>query len=217
MSARRLNAFLDDLAAGRRPRAFRADADDTEILGTAIALRGERPGDATPSSMFVASLHKELFDGSDQVQASNDQAARWHRGHPALFGIAAAVALLGGTAAVTEAATQGTVQQSSTQVPQTQALRTATFEAATGQVMGQIVVYHGHPSWVFMNLEVPNASGAMVCELHLANGAVVAAGTVELNQGKGEIARTVQVDAGQLRTATLSNPSGAVLASASFA
>jgi hypothetical protein len=217
MNERRLNAFLDDLVAGRRPRAFHADAEDTEILGAAIALRAERPGDATPDETFVALLHQELSDRSNQTFGTNVQATRWRRGAPALFGIAAAVALLGGTVAITEASTQGTVQRSTVQVPQGQALRTATFEAATGQVMGQIVVYHGHPSWVFMNVEVPNASGAMVCELHLANGAVVAAGTVEINQGKGEIARTIQVDSGQLRTATLSNPSGEVLASATFA
>ena len=216
MTARRLNAFLDDLAAGRRPRAYQADADDAEILGAAIALRAERPGDGAPDETFVASLRQELSDRSELVSSTTIESSRWHRGHPVLFGVAAAVALLGGTVAVTEAATQGTVQQSSTQVPQSQALRTATFEAATGQVMGQIVVYHGHPSWVFMNVEVPNANGAMVCELHLANGAVVAAGTVVLTNGKGEIAKPVQVDAAQLRTATLSNPSGEVLASATF-
>jgi hypothetical protein len=216
MTARRLDAFLDDLAEGRRPRAFLADAEDTKILGAAIALRAERPGDATPDETFIASLHQELFNRSDEIHETTSRATRWHRGQTTLFGVAAALALLGGTVAVTEA-TQGTVQQSSTQVPQGQALRTATFEAATGQVMGQIVVYHGHPSWVFMNVEVPNASGAMVCELHLANGAVVAAGTVELHDGTGEITKAIRVDAGQLRTATLSNPSGEVLASATFA
>jgi hypothetical protein len=217
MSARRLDAFLDDLAAGRRPRAFPADAEDAKILGTAIALRADRPGDARPDEAFVASLHQELFDRSNQINGTITHATRWRRGQTALFGVAAALALLGGTVAVTEATTQGTVQQSTTQVPQGQALRTATFEAATGQVMGQIVVFHGHPSWVFMNVEVPNANGAMICELHLANGAVVAAGTVELHNGKGEITKAIRVDAGQLRTATLSNPSGEVLASATFA
>ena len=217
MSARGLNAFLDDLVSGRRPRAFRADDEDAELLGAAIALRAERPGDATPDEAFVASLRQDLFDRPDEIDVTNAPATRWHRGHPVVFGVAAALALLGGTVAVTEASTHGTVQGSSTQVPPGQALRTATFEAATGQVMGQIVVYQGHPSWVFMNVEVPDANGTMRCELHLANGAVVAAGTVELHQGKGEIARAIQVDAGLLRTATLSNPSGEVLASATFA
>jgi hypothetical protein len=82
--------------------------------------------------------------------------------------------------------------------------------------MGQIVVYHGHPSWVFMNVDLPNANGALKCELHLANGAVVAAGTVQLHGGMGVIARTIQMDSGGLRNATLSNSSGVVLASATF-
>jgi hypothetical protein len=130
--------------------------------------------------------------------------------------VAAAVALIGGTIGITEASTQVTRQQSSAPVPLGHAVRTATFETAAGQVMGQIVVYHGRPSWVFMNVDVADASGAMRCELHLTNGAVVAAGTVQLHEGRGQIARTIQVDARNLRTATLSDRSGAVIASATF-
>jgi hypothetical protein len=130
--------------------------------------------------------------------------------------VAAAIALIGGTVAITEASTQPTVQ-SATQVPHALALRTATFETAAGRVMGQIVVYQGHPSWVFMNVDAPYASGSMRCELHLANGDVVAAGTVQVHGGKGQIARSIHMDSGQLRNATLTNSSGAVLASASFA
>jgi hypothetical protein len=130
--------------------------------------------------------------------------------------VAAALALIGGTVGITEASTQPTVQ-SATQVPHALALRTATFETAAGRVMGQIVVYQGHPSWVFMNVDAPYASGSMRCELHLANGDVVAAGTVQVHGGKGQIARSIHMDAGQLRNATLTNSSGAVLASASFA
>jgi hypothetical protein len=82
--------------------------------------------------------------------------------------------------------------------------------------MGQIVVYQGHPSWVFMRVNAPYASGAMRCELHLANGEVVAAGTVQVQGGSGQIARSIHMDAGQLQNATLTNTSGAVLASANF-
>ena len=39
MTTRRLSAFIDALAAGRRPRSFQADPEDTETLRTAIALR----------------------------------------------------------------------------------------------------------------------------------------------------------------------------------
>jgi hypothetical protein len=216
MNTRQLNTFIDDLVAGRRPRSFQADAEDVEVVREAIALRAERLGDADPEHSFVVSLHQELAELHDQTRTASSQATRWRRARTALFGVAAAVALIGGTIGITEASTQVTRQQSSAPVPLGHAVRTATFETAAGQVMGQIVVYHGRPSWVFMNVDVADASGAMRCELHLANGAVVAAGTVQLHEGRGQIARTIQVDAGQLRTATLSDRSGAVIASAAF-
>lgn len=214
MTKRRLNAFIDDLVAGKRPRGFDADEEDAEIARAAIALRAERPGDATPDRAFVASLHEELAALSNQEEPIRIRAL--HRGRTALLGVAAAVALVGGTVAVTQQSTQQAVQRSAVQVPQDHALRTATFQASTGQVMGQIVVYHGHPSWVFMNLDVPYANGPVRCELHLSNGTVVAAGTVELHGGRGVLARAITVDSGQLRNATLSNSSGVVVAAATF-
>ena len=217
MNDRRLNAYIDDLVAGRSPRSFEPNAEETEIVRAAIALRAQRPGDAALEKSFVASLHEELADLEEQTRTTIVQAPGLRRSRTALFGVAAALALVGGTVAVTEASSQGTVQQSSVRVPDGQALRTATFETPTGQVMGQIVVYQGRPSWVFMNVDVTHSSGPVRCELHLANGAVVAAGTVELQQGKGEIARTIRVDAAQLRQATLSDSSGVVFASATFA
>jgi hypothetical protein len=216
MNVRRLNTYIDDLIGGRRPQSFRADAEDTEIVRAAIALRAERPGDAAAEASFLASLHQELSDLKDQPQTATLQTSGWRRGRTALLGVAAALALIGGTVGITEASTQGTSQQSAAPIPRGHALRTATFETATGEVMGQIVVYHGRPSWVFMNVDVAQRIGAMRCELHLANGVVVAAGTVQLHAGRGQIAKAIQVDAGQLRTATLSDRSGAVIASATF-
>jgi hypothetical protein len=216
VNTRRLNTYLDDLVAGRRPRGFVADAEESEVVRAAIALRADRPGDAAPQESFLAALHADLSDLSDQAPAPQAPANRWGRGRAALFGVAASLAVIGGTVAITEVSTQPTVQ-TATQVPSGHALRTATFETSAGRVMGQIVVYQGHPSWVFMDVNSPNASGSMKCELHLANGDVVAAGTVQLHEGKGQIARAIQMDSGQLRNATLSNDSGAVVASANFA
>jgi hypothetical protein len=68
-----------------------------------------------------------------------------------------------------------------------------------------------------MNVDAPSANGPMRCALHLVNGDVIAAGTVHVHEGKGQIARAVRLDAGQLGNATLTNVSGAVLASANFA
>jgi hypothetical protein len=124
---------------------------------------------------------------------------------------------VGGTFALTEVSNNTAVHQSATEVPNGHVLRTASFESPAGQVLGQIVVYHGHPSWVFMNVDAPQFNGTMTCELHLADGAVVAAGTVQLHDGNGQLAKSVQMDTGQVRGATLSDSSGAVVATATFA
>jgi hypothetical protein len=214
MTTRRVSAFLDALSAGRRPRSFEADPEDADMLRVAIALRAARPGDAKPDENFVAELHEQLaHDLSPSVQ-SNVRPFRIPRARAALIAVAAGVALVGGTFAVTE--TTNTVQQAAIGVPHGQALRTATFEAPSGQVAGQIVLYHGHPSWVFMNVDVPNSNGSVRCELHLANGDVVAAGTVQLHDGSGVFAQSIQMDAGKARGATLYDSSGAVVASAIF-
>jgi hypothetical protein len=216
MTARRLSAFLDALAAGRRPRPFQADPDDVEMIRVAIALRAARPGDAMPDETFVAELHQQLSEDLSPSEQTNVHPLRVHRARAAVVAVAAGLALVGGTAAVTEIANTTTVQQSATAVPQGQTLRTASFQSPTGQNVGQIVLYHGHPSWVYMNVDLPDSNGPVKCELHLANGEVVAAGTVQLHDGSGEFSQSIHMDAGKARGATLYDPSGVVVASAIF-
>jgi hypothetical protein len=216
MTTRRLSAFIDALAAGRRPRPFHADPEDVEMIRVAIALRAARPGDAMPDETFVAELHQQLADNLSPAEQTNIRPLKIHRGRAALVAVAAGLALVGGTFALTEASDKPTVQQSATAVPQGQAIRTATFQSSTGQVVGQIVLYHGHPSWVFMNVDLPHSNGTVKCELHLANGEVVAAGTVQLHDGSGVFSQSIHMDAGKARGATLYDPSGVVVASAIF-
>ena len=216
MTTRRLSAFLDALAAGRRPRPFQADPEDVEMLRVAIALRAARPGDSAPDENFVAELHQQLAENLNPSEQTNIRPLKVHRGRVALVSVAAGLALVGGTFAVTETTNNPTAQQSATAVPQGQALRTASFQSPTGQVVGQIVLYHGHPSWVYMNVDLPHSNGPVKCELHLANGEVVAAGTVQLHDGSGEFSQSIRMNAGRARGATLYDPSGAVVASAIF-
>jgi hypothetical protein len=216
MTTRRLFAFLDALAAGRRPRPFQADPEDVEMLRVAIALRAARPGDSVPDENFVAELHEQLADDLSPSEQTNVRPIRMRRGRVALVSVAAGLALVGGTFAVAETTNKATVQQSATAVPQGQALRTASFQSPTGQVVGQIVLSHGHPSWVYMKVDLPHSDGPVRCELHLANGEVVAAGTVQLHDGSGEFSQSIHMDAGKARGATLYDPSGVVVASAIF-
>jgi hypothetical protein len=216
MTPRRLSAFLDALAAGRRPRPFHADLEDVEMVRVAIALRAARPGDAIPDDAFVAELHEQLANDLNSSEQTNVRPLKMRRARVALVSVAAGLALVGGTFAVTELSSPTNVQQSATAVPQGQTLRTATFEAPTGRVAGQIVVYHGDPSWVYMNVDVPQANGTVKCELHLANGDVVAAGNVQLHDGSGVFSQSIPMDAGKVRGATLYDSSGAAVASAIF-
>jgi hypothetical protein len=216
MTTRRLSAFIDALAAGRRSRSFEADTEDIEMVRVAIALRAARPGDAMPDETFVAELHQQLANDAAPSEQTNVRPLRMRRGRAALVAVAAGLTLVGGTFALTEVSNPASVHQSATEAPHGRALRTATFETPAGQVLGQIVVYHGHPSWVFMNVDVPRSNETVKCELHLANGEVVAAGTVQLHNGTGQLSKSIQMDAGMVRGATLSDSSGAVVASATF-
>ena len=60
MTGRELRRHLDDLAAGRRPRPFRATEDDAEELRVALELRAAAPGADTPREGFVDELQRRL-------------------------------------------------------------------------------------------------------------------------------------------------------------
>ncbi|MCU1494105.1 MAG: hypothetical protein JWO62_1869 [Acidimicrobiaceae bacterium] len=217
MNSRRLSAFVDALVAGRRSGNLRADPEDADVLRMAIALRASRPGDAEPDEQFVSDLYEELLDQADSRLSPSARPVKIRRGRTALAAVAASIALVGGTVAATQAITQRPVAPSALQVPHGQILRTATFETAGHQVSGQIVAYRSHPSWVFMNVDVPHYAGTIFCRLRASNGTTVDVGKFELHNGTGEFSRSIQVDVGRLRGAELVTSSGSIIASASFA
>jgi hypothetical protein len=216
MTTHRAYAFIDAIAAGRRPRWRHGDPepDDVAVMRAAIEMRAGRPGDLSPDEDFVAVLHRELADELNPSQSAEIRSLRSHRGRTLLVAAAAAVALVGGAVAVTDATNHHGVTSVALQAPLDHTLRTGTFEAPGGQVLGQIVVNPGHPGWVFMNVHAMNSYGSVRCKLHLTNGSVVAAGTVYLQDGRGHLSHMVSVDASRLRDATLYSPSGAALGSA---
>ena len=135
----------------------------------------------------------------------------------ALVAVAASAALVGGTVAATEQFVHSTATTAALQVPHENDLRTGTFETAHGSVLGQIVAYRGHPSWVYMNVGVSQSRGVVTCRLQLDNGSIVAAGNIEIHRGQGELAKKVGVDISRIRGAQLFTSTGNVLASATFA
>jgi hypothetical protein len=217
MTARRLSAFIDAIATGRRPKRFRADADDIDVLRTAIELRATRPGDAAPTAPFTDGLFQQLSDQLNTPTTQHLEPVPTRPARTALLVAAAAVALVAGTAAVTETLSHTATTPTAAQAPQGSALRTGTFQTVDRQILGQIVAYHGAPSWVFMNVNVPNYDGTIKCMLQVDDGSTVAFGTFTVHNGTGQFSKNLgSVDVSHLRGAKLVTPTGSPVAAATF-
>lgn len=217
MTRRRVAAYIDALAEGRRPGELDADPEDLDILRTAIELRATRPGDSVPDEAFVSGLYEQLNEQAGSGVVPITRPTKVRRRRTAVVAVAAGLVLVGGTAAATEALSQASVSPAAVEVPHGTSVRTGTFESPDGRVMGQIVAYRGNPSWVFMNVGGSSYSGPIVCMLQVDNGSTVATGAFMLRDGKGELSKTIQVDVGHLRGARLVTSSGDVVAAATFA
>jgi len=219
MTSRKLSAFIDAIAAGRRPKRYRADAEDVEVLRAAIELRAARPGNAEPTAAFTDGLFRRLSEQANQQQERTAiRTASRPRARTALLVAAAAAVLVGGTAVATEALTSPAPTHTAVQVPQSNTLRTGTFLTADGQVLGQIVAYRGSPSWVFMQVNVPNYNGPIKCTLQVDDGSTVAFGTFTVKDGTGQFSKNIgSVDVGHLRGAKLVTSTGSSVAAATFA
>jgi hypothetical protein len=217
MTRRRLSALIDAIAAERRPKRFRAEPDDAEMVRTAITLRGARPGEAGPSEGFVEGLFQQLSEQAKPQTASELRPVPARRARVALVAAAAAAVLVAGTVVATETLPSGTAPSATVQVPHGTALRTGTFQTTDGQVLGQIVAYRGDPSWVFMNVNVPNYDGRIECMLHVDDGTTVAFGTFTIHNGVGQFSKAIgAVDVSRLRGAELVDSEGSAVAAATF-
>jgi cytochrome b6-f complex iron-sulfur subunit len=56
----RIAAFVDDLIHGRRPRRFKASAEEMQALQGAAALRSAQPGADLPDRAFIEGLGRQL-------------------------------------------------------------------------------------------------------------------------------------------------------------
>jgi hypothetical protein len=217
MTNRRFSAFVDALAVGRRPKRFRAQPEDVEMLRTAITLRAARPGEAAPSEAFVEGLFQQLSEQAKPAIAPELRPVTTHRARFALVTAAAAAVLVTGTAVATENIHHSATTSAAAHVPQGSELRTGTFQTVGGKVLGQIVAYRGNPSWVFMNVDVPNYDGPIKCMLQVDNGTTVAFGTFTVHSGIGQFSKTIgNVDVGHLRGAKLVTSTGSPVAAATF-
>jgi len=103
MNSRRVTAFVESLRRNRRPKPFTPDADDVEVMRTAIELNNAEPGAAIPRAEFVSDLHRRLADQMNEADTTSElEAARLSR-RRVIGGIGAA------TAAAAAAAVTGVV------------------------------------------------------------------------------------------------------------
>jgi hypothetical protein len=215
MKHRRVSSFIDDVLANRRPRRFRASVTDAEILRTAITMQAARPGDGAPEPQFVDNLRKELAFQVATASAPPVRAVVSRRSR-VLVGVAAAVTVIGGTAAATTGLEHGLAAAPAPKYAYSQFLRMGTFESKDGHTIGEIVAYRGNPSWVLMSIRDPGLTGTVRCQLQMDNGYSGPTGTFVLQRGVGDWARPIPVDIGRIRGATLVSSTGSALATASF-
>ena len=128
MTGKDVRRYVDDLLAGRRPRAFRPDESDAEQMRAAITLRSARMGADTPSESFLTDLHQRLAAELDEPapdQGGKDQLAPRRRQLLIGASVAAAAAAVG--AVVDRAFIGGAIGE-----PTTEVAAPATLEPTTG-------------------------------------------------------------------------------------
>jgi hypothetical protein len=82
---------------------------------------------------------------------------------------------------------------------------------------GKVLLYRGRPGWMFMTVSSGGWANAVTCEVTLADGSVVRIGTFALASGDGDWGAPLPVPVDQVRSARLVGPTGAVMATATFA
>lgn len=89
----------------------------------------------------------------------------------------------------------------------------AHFRSGT-RTVGQVMVYAGHPTWLYMYVDDLAGPGELTCQVVLTDGSTITLGHFLPSAGKGAWAATVDQPAGRLRSAQLTGADGRVLASA---
>jgi hypothetical protein len=95
-------------------------------------------------------------------------------------------------------------------------LRSASLVSATHQDVGDVYVYSGTSSWVYMSIDMGSGNEVVTCEVVGENGQVSKVGSFQLADGYGSWGSPNPGNLGTLSGARLVSPDGTVLASATF-
>jgi hypothetical protein len=226
--ARECAAVDDDLAelalgslAGRQRAAAFAHLDDCprcsaevdKLAATADELLHLVPA-VEPSAGFEARV-SERFRMPARPSPWPAWLARRRRPALALAASAALAVLATGALAVNEATNHrqpglgGGVRGYEASVP----TEVAHFRSGT-RTVGEVTVYVGHPTWLYMYVDDLAWPGELTCRVVLADGSTVTLGQFWPSAGKGVWAAAVNQPVGRLRQAQLTGADGKVLASA---
>jgi hypothetical protein len=80
--------------------------------------------------------------------------------------------------------------------------------------VGQVFIYAGNPTWLFMDMDDARWQGPLRCEVMVDHGPTIVLGRFWLSDGKGAWAARLNQPAGRLVEAQVVDASGSVLASA---
>ena len=189
MMGRRVAAFVDALATGRRPKRFRADPEDARSAEhrdhvaspsrERRPLRGVRRG---PFERLSTHGHRSAWQPSGlRISRAGDF-------------LASAAAEYSWPAQLSRRRVSTIRRRPPLAAPHGSASAHGHFQASGGVILGQIVAYQGDPSWVFMNVDVPGYDGAVTCKLQVDNGSTVAFGMFAVHAGVGQFSKTIRLD-----------------------
>jgi hypothetical protein len=95
-------------------------------------------------------------------------------------------------------------------------LKSASLVSATHQEVGDVYVYSGTSSWVYMSIDMGSGNEVVTCEVVGENGQVSKVGSFQLADGYGSWGSPNPGNLGTLSGARLISADGTVLASATF-
>lgn len=217
MKRRRMARFVESVLSGRRPKAFRADPQEAAMIRTALTLKAAGAEPDGPSEEFTSSLFDQL--AASQPGAGDAVVRPIRRPRRAAWlpaAAAAALVLVAGTAAATEAVDHRSSPAAVGRHQQVRQVREVALLDPSHHNAGTINLLQGTPSWVFMNVHSGSYSGPVSCQLVAANGTVLMDGAFEMSGGSGEWARTIPSITDQVTSARVVTPAGITLASAAF-
>jgi hypothetical protein len=86
-----------------------------------------------------------------------------------------------------------------------------------GEVLGDVTISSGSPSWMIMDIDAGVLSGTVWCQVTLANGHTETVGKYTIADGYGSWIAPIKGSGSDVRSARVVNANGTVLAQATFA